>query len=70
MFEFYKKLMILSRHSVEISLMDNNKEEANFINDFINEWGKIKTEMLSYITKMKDSWKKETDIKEDLGYLG
>ncbi len=70
MFEFYKKLMILNRHSVEISLMGNDKEEANFINDFLNGWGKIKAELLSYITRMKDSWKADTDIKEDLGYLG
>lgn len=70
MFEFYKKLMILNRHCVEISLDNNDKEEANFINDFVNEWGKIKAELLSYIKRMKDSWKAETDIKEDLGYLG
>ena len=70
MFEFYRKLMILSRHSVEISLMNSEKEEASFINEFMNDWGKIKAELLSYVKKMKDSWNAETEIKEDVGYLG
>ena len=70
MFEFYKKLMILSRHSVEISLENNEKEEASFINGFMNEWEKIKSELLFYVRKIKDSWKEETDTKEDVGYLG
>ncbi len=70
MFEFYKKLMILNRHSVEVSLENNGKEEASFINDFMNEWEKIKSELLFYVRRIKDSWKAETDIKEDIGYLG
>ena len=70
MFEFYRKLMILNRRSVEISLESNEKEEASFINEFMNEWGKIKAELLSYVKKMKDSWNAETEIKEDVGYLG
>ena len=70
MFEFYKKLMILNRHSVEVSLENNGKEEASFINDFMNEWEKIKSELLFYVRMIKDSWKAETDIKEDIGYLG
>lgn len=70
MFEFYKKLMILSRHSVEISLMNSDKEEARFINEFMNEWGKIKSELLFYVKRMKDSWNAELDTKEDVGYLG
>ena len=70
MFEFYKKLMILNRHSVEISLMSSYKEEARFINDFMNEWEKIKSELLFYVRKIRDSWNAETDTKEDVGYLG
>ena len=70
MFEFYRKLMILNRRSVEISLQNNEKEEASFINEFMNEWGKIKAELLSYVKRMKDSWNAETEIKEDVGYLG
>lgn len=70
MFDFYKRLMILSRRSVEVSLESDEKEEASFINEFMNEWKKIKSELLFYARRIKDSWKAETDIKEDIGYLG
>ena len=70
MFEFYRKLMILSRHSVEISLMSSEKEEASFINGFMSGWGKIKEELLSCVKRMKDSWNAEAETKEDVGYLG
>ena len=70
MFEFYRKLMILSRRSVEASLESNEKEEASFINDFMNEWEKIKSELLFYVRRIKDSWNKDADTKEDISYLG
>lgn len=70
MYEFYKRLMVINRHLIEVSLQNSEKEGANFINSFINEWGKIKAELLSYIKIMKGSWKAETDIKEELGYFG
>ena len=68
--EVYKQLMILSRQSIEALLAGNEKEEASFINGFTNEWKKIKLKLLSYITRMKDAWKTESEAKEDLGYLG
>lgn len=70
MFEFYKRLMISNRQIVEVSLQNEEMKEASFINNFINEWKKIKAELLAYIERIKASWKAETDIKEDLGYLG
>jgi|SRR3989344_3429729 len=70
MYDFYKELMIISRKSIEVSLHGSEKEEASFINEFMNDWEKIKSRLLSYVKKMKDSWKAETDIKEDLEYLG
>ena len=70
MFEFYRKLMILSRHSVEVSLENNEKEEASFINDFMNEWEKLKAELLFYVRRIKDSWNEDADTEEDVGYLG
>ena len=70
MYDFYKKLMNLSRCSVELSLEHNEKEESEFINNFIQEWKEIKKELVRYIKRLKDSWKTETDTKEDIGYLG
>ena len=68
MYDLYRKLMNLNRQSIEISL--KRSEEADFINKFFDEWKQLKEELLFYVKKMKDSWKTETDIKEDLGYLG
>lgn len=70
MYDLYRKLMNFNRQSIEISLRRNEMEEADFINKFFNEWKQLKEELIFYVKKMKDSWKTETDIKEDLGYLG
>src|SRR3989344_3434384 len=69
-FNFYRKLMFLSRRTVELSLNGSEKEEAEFICGFFSEWKPIKEELKKYLNKMKESWKTETDIKEDIGYLG
>ena len=69
-FDLYRKLMLLSRRTVELSLNGSEKDEAEFISSFFSEWGPIKEEMKKYLNKMKESWKTETDIKEDIGYLG
>ena len=70
MFDFYSRLMIFSRRSVEISLENDIEEEAEFVNNFYKEWHEMKKELVRYIKKMKDSWQSETDVKEDVGYLG
>jgi len=67
---FTLKLMFLSRRIVELSLNGSEKEEAEFISGFFSEWKPIKEELKKYLNKMKESWKTETDIKEDIGYLG
>jgi hypothetical protein len=66
----YKKLMIISRESFEVSLKRDEREEAVFVNKVFDEWKELKKDLLKFVDKMKDSWKKETDIKEELGYLG
>lgn len=70
MYDLYRKLMDYSRQSIEVSLIREEKEEADFINSFFNEWKDLKKDLLKYIKKMRASWKEEADIKEDLGYLG
>ena len=70
MYDLYRKLMDLNRHSIELLLERNEKDEAIFINDFFDDWKELKKELLKFVKKMRESWKKETDIKEDVGYLG
>ena len=70
MYEIYRKLMVMSRKTAELSLASNEREEAEFANEFFSEWKPISEELRKYLKKMKESWKTETDIKEDIGYLG
>ena len=70
MYELYQKLMNFNRQSIEISLQHNENDDADFINNLLNEWKELKKELLMFVRKMRASWKTEADIKEDLGYLG
>ena len=70
MYELYTKLMNFNRQSIEVSLSHNEKDESEFISIVLGQWKNLKNELLKFVKKMKDSWKKEADIKDDLGYLG
>ena len=69
-YALYKKLMVIIRESLEVSLKRDEKEEAIFINKTLDGWKGLKTNLFEFISKLKDFWKKETDIEEELGYLG
>ena len=70
MYDLYSRIMAFNRKSIEISLNNSEKEEADFIKSVAQEWKIIKNELIPYVKKMKDSWKIEVDIKEDLRYFG
>lgn len=69
-YTLYKKLMVLNRQSVEVSLNREEKEDAFFIKKTFYEWKELKTSISKIVDKIKDSWKKETESKEELGYFG
>ena len=69
-YQLYTKLMTYSRRCLELSLMNSQKDDAEFISLFYEEWQSTKQELLGFIHKMRQSWSIEGDIKEDLGYLG
>ena len=66
----YSKLMVLNRHSIEVSLINNENEQTSFINNTFNEWKTLKNELLKYIRKMKGVWTSEIEADEDVGYMG
>ena len=70
MYYLYKKMMKNHRAIIEAILKNNEKEEAEFLNRFFNDWKEIKKELINYLKKMKESWDKETSIEQDLGYFG
>jgi len=69
-FSLYKKLMLINRQSVEVSLKKEERQEADFIKKAFDEWKELKTSISRIVDKLKDSWKKEADSKQELGYLG
>ena len=69
-FNIYKKLMFFSRYSIETSVDENDEKTAKFISDFWKDWGDIKKVLLPTMKKVKESWLKDIDVKEELGYMG
>ena len=70
MYNLYRRLMDFNRQSIEVSLEHNERDEVEFINNVFQEWKSLKYELLRFVKEMRASWKTETDVKEDLGYLG
>ncbi len=69
-FKYYRKLMKISRESLEIGLEANEHREAMFINSIFNEWKSIKEQMIEIIKILKESWEKDSQNEEDLRYMG
>ena len=70
MYKMFKKLMKANREIVELLLGADEKKEAEFLNNFLDNWLSLKKELQAYLSKMKESWEKESTIEEDLGYFG
>jgi hypothetical protein len=70
LFKLYKKLMFLSRASVETAVNEDDNKTSEYINEVFKDWNQIKEDFLKFAKKSKECWLKESDIKEDLGYLG
>lgn len=69
-YKLYKKLMLMHDSSLLAGLSCKDDENAKFISEALREWQPVKKQMTEIVKKMRDTWKKETDIKEELGYLG
>ncbi len=70
MYAVFKKLMKSIRNIAELSLGNDEKGQADFLNEFFSEWLEIKKNLIGYTRKMKECWEKESTIEDDLGYLG
>lgn len=66
----FKKLMKINRTIMALLLVNDDKESAEFLAGFFTEWMEIKNNLVSYVTKMKESWEKDTTMEEELGYFG
>ena len=69
-YDIFKKMMFLHRFSTETSIDEDDKKTSEFLKKVWVEWPKIKKEFLNIISKMKNSWLNETNVKEKIGYMG
>jgi|TARA_Y100000310_G_scaffold327902_1_gene395047 hypothetical protein len=66
----FKKLMKTHRNIIRLVLEHDEKNQAKFLNSFFSEWLEIKKQLINYLSKMKDSWDKETSMEENIAYFG
>jgi hypothetical protein len=69
-FEMFKAMMILHRQSLLLSVESSEKDEAAFISNFSKEWSSMKPELKRIIVELSACWKQDTELNEELGYLG
>ncbi len=69
-YELYKKLMIINRKNIETSINESDSKTADYIKETLKQWDDIKHRFLAIIKKLKESWKSETELKQELNYLG
>ena len=69
-YALYKKLMILNRHALELSILNDEGQDASFIISVLKDWAEIKRNLVTWVGQLKDNWEKETEVKEDVGYFG
>lgn len=69
-YSLYKKLMIIDRTNIEASINEDDKKTADFVKEVWKQWNGIKSRFLEIVIKLKESWKSETELKEELNYMG
>jgi len=69
-FKLYKRLKVLEKLSLELSLNHDEKKDAEFINEFFSSWESIKNKIIKIIRKMRDFWEKESTKKDNEEYFG
>ena len=66
----YKSLMNMHREGMMLEIQCLNDLDAKFIKDFMAKWKKIKPQLVDIFKKLAESWTKDSDIEEKLGYFG
>lgn len=66
----YKKIMILHRELIKLSLNFGEEADAKFIKGFFEEWKQIKKELVDIIEKAQSSWCTNDFKGFDIDYLG
>ena len=67
--EVYKELMKIELKVVELDLIFDENEEANFVVEVFKTWQKIKKDLSGVLKKVNDNWDKEVEL-NNKGYFG
>lgn len=70
LFVLFKHVMYWYRRSIELEIVQDEKSDAEFIRQALNEWLHIKKSVLPFVTKLKTVWVEREESKEHLAYLG
>jgi HPt (histidine-containing phosphotransfer) domain-containing protein len=69
-FDLYRRLMRLHRQGFELLVKSDDKSDADFVRSVSAEWEKLKKELSQVARKLQESWEKEMEENEKLGYFG
>jgi len=69
-FELYKRLKVLEKLALELSLNHDDEKDAKFIKNVFSSWDEIRNEMTTIIKKIKDFWENESTKEYKAGYFG
>ena len=69
-FEFYKRLKVLEKISLELSLNHDEEKDAKFIKDVFSSWNKTRSEITTFIKKIKSFWENESTTEYKARYFG
>ena len=70
LFEIFRQLMHANRTLLELDLILDEKQFAEFIKQFNTQWIQMKKMIQSYLIKLKNVWKEKQAGKTHLDYLG
>ena len=69
-YEYYKQAGRLAREALELSLEEDDDKNAKFVNEVFDEWASLMSDMKLIVLALKNSWRDEIKLKEQLKYLG
>src|SRR3989338_3418684 len=66
----YREIIILERSMLICNLEPSDDSYAKFGKECYEKWTKLKPDLLHFVEKLKNAWKEEINVREELGYSG
>ena len=68
--ELYKEIMLKIRSATELSLDTDEEKEQKFVEELLENWNSLRSELKNCIKELKEGWKTKIDMKERIEYMG